>query len=136
MGAMKHTQSCKTWKRKIGINWNFGSKFSWFISSDLCHKKMLWKSLNITTGCFLFVRLLWKSLNILFFCFVFVCFCLFCFVFLWKSLNITTGCFFSPKGHGVLASCYLEFKLCYPKTVFNLSNRITWAISFAKKVTG
>ena len=36
-----------TWKCKIAINWNFGNKLFWFISSDSCHKKMLWKSVTI-----------------------------------------------------------------------------------------
>ena len=41
------------WKRKMGINWNFGNKLFWFTSSDSCHKKMLWKSLNIPLiSCF------------------------------------------------------------------------------------
>ena len=32
MGAMNHTKSCITWKRKIGMNWNFGNKlFSFYI---------------------------------------------------------------------------------------------------------
>ena len=38
MGAMNHTKSRITWKRKIGMNWNFENKLFLFLSSDLCHK--------------------------------------------------------------------------------------------------
>ena len=40
-------KSCITWKGKIGINWNFGNRPFWFISSDSCQKKMLLESVNI-----------------------------------------------------------------------------------------
>ena len=46
-GSTETHKSCKTWKCKIGINWNFGNKLLLFISSDSCHKKALLKSLNI-----------------------------------------------------------------------------------------
>ena len=46
-GSNEYTQSCITWKREIGINWNFGNKLFLFISSDSCHKKMLLESLTI-----------------------------------------------------------------------------------------
>ena len=39
--------TCLSCKRKIGINWNFGNKLFMFLSSDSCHKNMLFGSLNI-----------------------------------------------------------------------------------------
>ena len=45
MGEMKHTLSCITWKRKIGIKWSL--EISFYIFWFLCHKKVLLKSLSI-----------------------------------------------------------------------------------------
>ena len=47
---MKHTSSCRTWKRKTGINWHFVLTSKLFFAcmpSDSCHKKMLLESLNV-----------------------------------------------------------------------------------------
>ena len=71
---MKRTQSCITWKRKIGINWNFGNKLFLFISSDSCHKKMLLESLNIPLIFFFFLSRQLVKFFALFYSVLF-CFC-------------------------------------------------------------
>ena len=45
--ANAHNHECTTCKREIRIKWNFGNNSLLLMSSDLCHKKMVLKSMNI-----------------------------------------------------------------------------------------